>query len=112
MADNNNLMGSTMAVAVTAAILSPRVRGILHAGAVQGLAGVLIAGDAVASFARGVGRGIQSADAAPRPDASATEAARKAAQAAQKAAGAPRNSSRPRKSATTRRKPAASEGGS
>lgn len=48
-----------IAVAATAAVLSPRVRGVLRSGAVYGLAGALIAGDAVASAARGVGRGAR-----------------------------------------------------
>lgn len=47
------------AVALTAALFSPRVRGFLRRGAVHGLAGVLTAGDALASFARGVSRGVQ-----------------------------------------------------
>jgi hypothetical protein len=50
-----------VAVAVTAAVLSPRVRGILRRGAVYGLAGVLTAGDAIASFARGAGQGVRQA---------------------------------------------------
>ena len=50
-----------IAVAATAALLSPRVRGVLRSGAVYGLAGALIAGDAVASVARGAGRGAQHA---------------------------------------------------
>ncbi len=125
MADNNNLMGSTVAAAVTAAILSPRVRGMLRSGAVQGLAGVLIAGDAVSSFARGIGRGLQSGNVAPQPSASAAEVAQEAARAAQEAANAaqaaaeaaqnasakPKRSTRTRKSTTTRRgSTAASEG--
>jgi hypothetical protein len=52
-----------VAVAATAAVLSPRVRGVLRSGAVYGLAGALIAGDAVASVARGAGRGAQQAAA-------------------------------------------------
>ena len=52
-----------VAVAATAAILSPRVRGLLRRGAVYGVAGVLIAGDAVSSVARGAGRGVQQAAA-------------------------------------------------
>jgi len=48
-------------VAATAAVLSPRVRRLLRSGAVYGLAGALIAGDAVASAARGAGRGAQQA---------------------------------------------------
>ena len=62
-------------VAVTAAIFSPRLRGLLRRGTVQGVAGVLIAGDALASFARGVSRGIQgSTDSAAKPAESARDA--------------------------------------
>lgn len=52
-----------IAVGATAAILSPRVRGLLRSGAVYGLAGALIAGGAVSSAARGAGRGAQQAAA-------------------------------------------------
>lgn len=52
-----------IAVGATAAILSPRVRGLLRSGAVYGLAGALIAGGAVSSVARGAGRGAQQAAA-------------------------------------------------
>ena len=45
-----------VAVAATAALTSPRVRGLLHRGAVYGLAGLLAAGDMISSFARGVAR--------------------------------------------------------
>jgi hypothetical protein len=48
------------AVALTAAVFSPRVRDLLRRGAVHGLAGVLTAGDALLSFARGVSRGVQT----------------------------------------------------
>ena len=50
-----------VAVAATAAVMSPRVRRLARSGAVYGLAGALIAGDAVYSAARGVGRGAQQA---------------------------------------------------
>ena len=50
-----------VAVAATAAVLSPRVRRILRRGAVYGVAGALIAGDAAASVARGFGRGTRDA---------------------------------------------------
>jgi len=50
-----------IAVAATAAIFSPRVRGVLRQGAVYGVAGLLVVGDAVGSFARGIGRGAQNA---------------------------------------------------
>ena len=50
-----------VAVAATAAVLSPRARRLLRSGAVYGLAGVLIAGGAVSSVARNAGRGAQQA---------------------------------------------------
>lgn len=50
-----------IAVVVTAAIASPEVRKVVRRGAVYGLAGLLMAGDAVKSFTRGVGRGVQQA---------------------------------------------------
>ena len=48
-----------VAVAATAAVLSPRVRRLARSGAVYGLAGALIAADAVTATARGVSRGAQ-----------------------------------------------------
>ena len=48
---------------VTAAVFSPPVRRVIRRGLVYGMAGVLIAGDAIASFARGVGQGVQQAGA-------------------------------------------------
>jgi len=64
-----------IAAAVAAAVFSPRVRGVLRKGAVYGVAGVLVAGDAVGSFARGVGRGAQNAACArgggPAPQSAA-----------------------------------------
>ncbi len=50
-----------VAVAATAAIFSPPVRKVLRRGAVYGLAGLLIARDAMVSFGRGVGSGVQQA---------------------------------------------------
>jgi type IV secretory pathway TrbL component len=73
-----------IAVGATAALLSPRVRGVLRSGAVYGLAGVLIAGDAVGSVARGVGRGTQQA--ASTAGGVAQEAAGAASGVAQSAA--------------------------
>lgn len=53
------------AVAITAAVLSPPVRRVVRRGAVYGLAGVLMAGDAISSFTQGVARGArQAAEAA------------------------------------------------
>lgn len=48
-----------VAVAATAAVLSPRVRRLARSGAVYGLAGALIAADAVSAAARGFGQGAQ-----------------------------------------------------
>ncbi len=50
-----------VAVAATAAVMSPRVRGVLRRGAVYGLAGVLRAGDAISSVARNAAPGVQHA---------------------------------------------------
>lgn len=52
-----------VAVAVTAALTSPRVRGILRRGAVYGMAGVLMASDTIASAARSTTRAAQKAAA-------------------------------------------------
>ena len=52
-----------VAVAATAAVLSPRVRGVLRRGAVYGLAGVFRAGDAISSAAPAVSQGAQQAAA-------------------------------------------------
>ena len=41
-----------VAAAATAALFSPRVRGLLRCGVVYGLAGLLTAGDAISSCAR------------------------------------------------------------
>jgi hypothetical protein len=46
--------------AVAAVAVSPRVRGIVRQGAVYGVAGVLKAGDVVASAAKGAARGAQA----------------------------------------------------
>ncbi len=43
-----------VAVGVTAAVMSPKVRKALRRGAVYGLAGVLMVGDKLAAAARGV----------------------------------------------------------
>ena len=48
-----------VAVAATAALASPRVRGVLRRGAVYGLAGLMTVGDMTSSFARGAARGAQ-----------------------------------------------------
>ena len=55
-----------VAVAVTAALSSPRVRGILRRGAVYGMAGVLMAGDAVSSATRSATRAAQQVAASAK----------------------------------------------
>jgi hypothetical protein len=79
-----------VAVAATAAILSPRVRGVLRSGAVYGLAGALIAGDAIGSIARGVVRGTRhtAATAGGVAQEAAGAASGVAQSAAEKARGA------------------------
>jgi hypothetical protein len=49
-----------VAVAATAAVLSPRFRRVLRRGAVYGVAGVLKATDVATATARGVARGASS----------------------------------------------------
>lgn len=66
--------------AVAAAVFSPKVRGVIRRGLVYGMAGVLIAGDAISSFARSVGQGMQEAGA------SATSSARNAMEQAREEA--------------------------
>ncbi len=77
-----------VAVAATAAVLSPRVRGVLRRGAVYGLAGALMAGDAVSSVARNIAPGVQQAatTAAGTVQGAAQQAAASAASVAEEAA--------------------------
>lgn len=71
-----------VAVAVTAAVLSPRVRGVMRRGLVYGLAGVLKAGDALSSAVQSAATATQSTTdatgmdgtAAPRQSTLAVEA--------------------------------------
>jgi len=53
-----------IAVAATAIVLSPQLRGWLRRGAVYGLAAALKAGDAVSSAARGAATEVQKTAAA------------------------------------------------
>ncbi len=62
-----------IAVALTAAVASPKVRGALRRGAVYGLAGLLKVGDAMSSVARGVRSGVQEATAGDGAAPAATE---------------------------------------
>jgi hypothetical protein len=75
-----------VAVAATAALASPRVRGVLRRGAVYGLAGLMTAGDTISAFARGVANGAQQTassaatrvrEATPQPQAAAEGAERR-----------------------------------
>jgi hypothetical protein len=54
-----------VAAAATAALLSPRVRGLLRSGAVYGLAGLLTAGDTISSLARSAVRFAHGAQYGP-----------------------------------------------
>ena len=56
-----------IAVAATAVVLTPRARRLLRRGVVYGLAGALMAGDAIASFGRATARGAQDATASAAP---------------------------------------------
>ena len=49
-----------VAVAASAVVFSPRVRGVLHRGAVLGVSGVLMAADAVSGFVRGLKAGVSN----------------------------------------------------
>jgi len=59
--------------AVTAALFSQRGRQILRHGAVYGLAGALIAGDAITSFARSIGQGFRQGGTSAPEGSSAPE---------------------------------------
>jgi hypothetical protein len=65
-----------VAVAATAAVLSPGFRRVLRRGAVYGVAGVLKATDVATAAARGIARGASSGDVADtrerEPDTTAT----------------------------------------
>lgn len=49
--------------AVVAVIFSPRARKVIRQGAVYGMAGLLVAGDAITSLGRSFGQGVQQAGA-------------------------------------------------
>jgi hypothetical protein len=63
--DFDDFMEPEIAVtaAITAAVLSRRGRQILRRGAVYGMAGALVARDAVVSFTRSIGQGFRQAGA-------------------------------------------------
>ena len=66
-----------VAVAATAAILSPRVRTVLRRGAVYGVTGVLMAGDAISGLARDAkaATAMPGGSGAPQTDAEGTQTA-------------------------------------
>jgi hypothetical protein len=64
-----------IAALVTAAIFSPGARRFLRRGLVYGTAGVLIAGDAITSFTRGIGQGARRAREAVSERAPSVEGA-------------------------------------
>ena len=61
--------------AVTATVFSPRGRQFLRRGAVYGIAGALVAGDAIASFARSIGQGFRQMTAPATEEPSSPEGA-------------------------------------
>jgi cell division septation protein DedD len=63
-----------VAVAVTAAVASPKVRQTLRKGAVYGLAGLLIARDRVASWATRVSQQVRSSTPANGQGAASEQA--------------------------------------
>lgn len=81
--------------AVVAVIFSPGARRLIRRGAVYGMAGVLIAGDAVTSMAKSVGQGVQQAGAA------AASATQNAANQAKEKASTAENAATTVKPATT-----------
>jgi hypothetical protein len=58
-----------IAVAATAIVMSPRVRGFLRRGAVYGLAGAMRAGDVLSNAAQGVASQAQSTAASAMAEA-------------------------------------------
>jgi hypothetical protein len=59
--------------AVTAALFSPRGRQIIRRGAVYSIAGVMIVGDTIASFARNIGQGFRQVGTSAPEEASSPE---------------------------------------
>jgi hypothetical protein len=63
-----------IAIAATAAIMSPRVRGAIRRGAVYGLAAIIKAGDSLGNAAKGVAGEVQQGASAGAAAASDTVA--------------------------------------
>ena len=101
-----------VAAAATAAIFSPRVRGVLRRGAVLGLAGALMARDSLATFTHGVARGAQqTAASTARAAQEATGAAARAAQGATGQATAGQEGETRRRARTPQEAPSGGGGG-
>lgn len=81
--------------AIVGALASPQVRKILRRGAVTGLAGLLIAGDAIKQTAEGVGQTVQHAAAQAQQNAAQAKQGRASAAAANGAGGAGETGSAP-----------------
>ena len=64
-----------VAAAVVAVVASPQARRVVRRGAVLGLAGALMVGDAVTSFARGISRGVSGASNGSTSHSDATSSA-------------------------------------
>jgi hypothetical protein len=71
-----------VAVAVTAAVASPSVRKVVRRGLVYGLAGLLIAGDQVATAAKRAAKEVQRAAGTEGETAESSESAAPAPQGA------------------------------
>jgi len=93
-----------VAVAVSAVVFSPPVRRMARRGAVYGLAGIMMAGDALASLAGGIGRGVRQV--APAMAAGGASGAEPAAGAVSGATSVPLEASTSGKQATTPETPA------
>ena len=101
-----------VAAAATAAVFSPRVRGVLRRGAVLGLAGALMAGDSLTTFTHGVARGAQqTAASTARAAQEATGAAARAAQGATGQATAGQEGETRRRARTPQETPSGGGGG-
>lgn len=96
---------SAVVAAATAAVFSPRTRGLMRQGAVLGVAGALKVGDVVTGAAQGVARGVRGG--AENVAAAADE---KADEAESEAPANGRRTSTSRRSGGTRRSRTAGRG--
>jgi hypothetical protein len=99
------------AAAATAVLLSPRVRGVMRKGLVYGTAGLMTAGDAALSVAKGAGRGVQQAagrGSNARRAASASSVNRRSRASSGKTRSGRGRSNRSRSASTSSQSPASS----